>query len=47
MTSTYIAKLGVVIQKTDIKGQKIDNSSLIIYGIILIGFLVYNKLANV
>ncbi len=40
MTSVYIAKLGPVTQITDIVAQKIDGLPLVIYEIILAGFLV-------
>ena len=33
-------KLDLVIQKTDIGAQKIDSSTLKIYGIVIAGFLV-------
>ena len=47
MTSTYAAKLGLVIQKTDVSTQKIDSSALEIYGMILVGFLVQDRLEKV
>ena len=40
MTSTFVAKLGLVIQKTDISIQKINGLLLVIYGMVLAGFLV-------
>lgn len=47
MTPTYIAELGLVIWKTDIGGQKIYGLPLVAYGIVLVGFLVQDKLERV
>ena len=47
ITFIYIAKLGFFIEKTNISAQKIDCSLLIIYKIVLTGFLNLNKLGKV
>lgn len=47
MAPTYAAKFGLVNQKTDVSAQKIDGLTLIIYGIVLAGFSVQNKLGKV
>ncbi len=44
MTLTYIAKLGLVTQKTNVGAQKIDGTSLVIYEIVLVNFSVKDKL---
>lgn len=44
MTPTFIAKLSLITQKTDVSIQKIDNSLLVIYEMVLAGFLVQDKL---
>lgn len=47
ITSTYIAKLGLVIQKTNVGAQKIDGSALKTYGMVIVGFSVQNRLEKV
>lgn len=47
MTSIYIIKLSFVTQKTDVGSQKIDGLSLITNKIVLVGFLVKDKLKKV
>lgn len=47
MTSTYIAKLGLPICKTDIGAQKIDRLTLVIYDKLIARFLLHNKLKRV
>ena len=47
MTPTFVAKLGFIIQKTDVDAQNINNPSLVIYGMILAGFLIQNKLGKI
>ena len=43
MTPAYAKKLGLQTQKTDIKTQKIDRSSLDTFGMVLAGFQVLNN----
>lgn len=43
MVSTHTKKLGLQIQKTNIRVQKIDESSLETYSIVLAGFQVQDK----
>lgn len=40
MILAYTLKLGFVIQKTDIGAQKIDNSTLTIYEMVIADFLL-------
>lgn len=40
MTSAYIKKLGLQMQKTNIEAQKIDESTLETYSMIIAGFQV-------
>ena len=47
MTSTFAAKLGLVIQKTDINAQKINGLSLVTYKMVLVGFSVQDKLKKI
>ena len=47
MNPTYAAKLGLVTQKTDVSAQKIDGLTLVIYGMVLAGFQVQDKLGKV
>lgn len=47
MTPVYIMKLGFTIQKIDVNIQKIYGSALVIYRIVIVGFLVQNKLKQV
>ena len=47
MIPTFTTKLGHVTQKTDVDAQKIDGLFLIIYEMLLGGFLVKNKLGQV
>lgn len=46
MTPIYAAKLGFFIWKTDINVQKIDNSALYTYKMVLASFSIKNKLAK-
>lgn len=46
MTLAYIIKLAFTIQKTDVSIQNINNSILVTYEIVIVGFLVQNKLKN-
>ena len=43
MTPAYAKKLGLQTQKTHIKAQKIDNSLLKTYAIVITAFQVKNK----
>ena len=43
MTSTYAKKLGLLIQKTDVEAQKIDELSLDTFGMVIAGFQVLDK----
>ena len=47
MTPAYAAKLGLASKKTDISTQKINDSPLVTYGMVLAGFSVQNKLEKV
>lgn len=47
MSPAYIAKLSLVISKTDVGAQKIDDSPLVIYRMVLAGFSVKNNLGKV
>lgn len=47
MTPSYATKLGLTIQKTDIGIQKIDSLLLETYGMVIVGFLVENRLEKV
>lgn len=47
MTVTYAAKLGLATLKIDVEAQKIDGSALVIYGIVLAGFSVQDKLSKI
>ncbi len=40
MTFTYTAKRGFIIWKSDVSIQKVDSSPLVIYGIVLVSYLV-------
>ena len=44
MTLVYAAQLGLKVQKTEVTTQKINKSSLKIYGMIISVFQVFNKL---
>ena len=44
MTLAYAAQLGFKVQKTNIGAQKIDNSSLATYGIVIAVFYILDKL---
>ena len=43
MTLAYAKKLGFRTQKTDVRAQKIDRSSLDIFEIVIVGFQILNK----
>lgn len=47
MTLGYVAKVGLVTQKTNIDTKKIDSSPLVTYAIVLAGFSVQDKLGKV
>ena len=47
MTSPYIEKLDLTIQKTDVGAQKINGSILVTYGIVIAGFSMQNRLGKV
>ena len=47
MTPAYAKKLGLWTQKTDVKAQKIDRSSLDTFGIVIVGLQVIDKLGRV
>lgn len=47
MTPTYIAKLVLVTQKTNVGAQKIDGLLSAIYGIVLAGSLVQERLGKI
>ena len=47
MTPAYTEKLGLTTRKTDVGAQKIDGSTLVTYGIVIVGFLVQNRLEKV
>ena len=44
MTLAYTAELGLKVQKTDVGAQKIDNSSLATYNMIIPAIQSLNKL---
>ena len=46
MTPAWAAQLGLKVQKTNVSAQKIEESSLKIYNIIIIVFQVLNKLCR-
>ena len=46
MILAYASKLGLKVQKTDIRVQKIDNSSLETYKIVIAAFQVLDKLGR-
>ena len=43
MTTTYVAQLGLKVQKSNIIAQKINKSSLEIYSMVIIVFQVLHK----
>ena len=43
MTPAYAKKLGLRTQKTDVEAQKIDGSSLDMFGMVIAGFQVIDK----
>lgn len=47
MTPIFVAKLSLVVQKTDVDAQKIDGLLLVTYGMILADFLVQKKLGKI
>lgn len=47
MTPTYVAKLDLVIRKTNIGAQKINSLPLVTYEMVLAGSSVQNKLRKV
>lgn len=47
MTLAYAAKLGLTIQNTSVKAQKIDGSTLETYSIVLAGFSLQDNLKKV
>lgn len=47
MTPAYAAKLGLLTQKTDVGAQKIDDSALVTYWIVIVGFSLQEKLGKV
>lgn len=47
ITLAYAAKLGLKIRKTNIKAQKIDNSTLETFEIVLANFQMKNKLNRI
>ena len=47
MTLAYPAKLGFNTRKTDIEAQKINSSTLVTYEMVIIGFLVEDRLEKV
>ena len=46
MTPAYAKQLGLQVQKTDVRVQKIDNSSLQTFGMFIAGFKVEDKLGR-
>ena len=46
MTPAYTTKLGLWVWKTDVRAQKIDGSSLRIFGMVIAGFQVKDKLSR-
>lgn len=47
MNPAYAAELGFVTRKTNIAAQKIDSLTLETYGIVIVGFLVQDRLEKV
>lgn len=47
MTPAYAVKLGLIIQKTSVKDQKIDSLSLETHNIVLAKFLLQDSLEKV
>lgn len=47
MTLAYVAKLGLIIFKTDVGIQKINGSTLMTYEIVIVGFTIQDKLRKV
>ena len=47
MTPTFAAKLGLSIRPTDIGAQKIDDSSLKMYGMVMVGFSIQGKTGKI
>ena len=47
MTLAYVAKLGLQVQKTNIGAQKIDGSTLNIFGMVLANFQVKDRFGKV
>lgn len=47
MTPAYATKLGLTIQITSVKAEKIDGSILVIYGMIIGKFSIQNKLEKI
>ena len=45
-TPAYVAKLGLKVQTSNIRVQKIDGSSLVTFGMVLANFQVENKLGR-
>ena len=46
MSSAYIQKLGLKTSKTNVGAQKIDNSTLKIFGIVIANFQMENKISK-
>lgn len=47
MTPTYATKLSFVTYKTNVDIQKIESFPLVIYGMVLVGFSIQDKLENI
>lgn len=47
MTLAYIAEIGLIIRKTDIGAEKVDGSALETYRMVIVDFLVLDRLKNV
>ena len=47
ITPAYAKQLGLQTQKTDVKAQKIDKSSLNTFGMVIASFQVINKLGSI
>ena len=47
MSPAYAKKLGLRIRPTDVGAQKIDGSHLDIFGMVIAGFLLQDKLGKV
>ena len=43
MVSSYTKELGLQVQKTNIRAQKIDASTLVTYGMVITGFPIQDK----